>query len=417
MFKKTRLRLVLLNSIVFLLLLNGFGATLYFYMQHKLYNQVDASLYEELTHLQRGHFAELMRPPRRRDRETDRRPILLWDAEGHLLKQTPDQMFTSEELNQFRPGSLEEGLQTITLDDLKYRVYNVPLLSAPPLPGGNSPVMLLQLIYDLTPEQNMLENLWIVMEVCSLLSAGIAVLAGFFLADRALVPIQRSWNKQQQFVADASHELRTPLSVLLMHLERLFRHPDHTIEQESDRISVMIRETKRMNKLVADLLTLARTDSNQLQILYEKIRLDEVLHRVVEQFREVAALKNITIETSIESPVQMDGDEERLHQLFVILLDNALKYTHEGTITVTCHTSSSSAHILVKDTGEGIAKEDLPYIFDRFYRGDKARSREGTGLGLAIAEWIIQSHNGKVKVESQPGVGTSFFITLPLRRK
>jgi two-component system, OmpR family, sensor histidine kinase CiaH len=420
MFKKTRIRLVLLNSIVFVFLLNGLGATLYFYMQYKLYKQVDSSLYEEFVHLRNEHFVGLFHRRVRGAHEPERRmTFLLWNNDGQVIQQIPEETFDSNDLMYLRSSLAEESVQTIAVGNQSYRVYTVPLVQEQMPFASHVPLGILQLVYNLAPEQNMLHNLLFVIEIGGIISGAIAVLAGFFLAERALVPIQRSWNKQQQFVADASHELRTPLSILLVNLERLFRHPDHTIEQESQKISVMIRETRRMNKLVSDLLTLARSDSNQLQILYEPVRLDEILNRVADQFRELASLKNITIETSIASPILMDGDEQRLHQLLVILLDNALKYTHEGSIKISCHTSSSFVYLTVEDTGVGIAKEDLPHIFDRFYRGDKARSRsgEGTGLGLSIAEWIIKAHHGKVRVESQKGVGTVFHITLPLKRK
>lgn len=242
-----------------------------------------------------------------------------------------------------------------------------------------------------------------------------SILAGFYLAGRSLVPIRRSWDKQQQFVADASHELRTPTSVIQTRAELLFRHPQHTIEQESQNIALILKESKRMGKLIDDLLTLARTDSNQLQINAATIPLHPILEDLAEQFELLAETKSIRIRSHFQ-PSVIWGDENRLRQLFVILLDNALKFTPpHGSIEFTCHSLPHAIRVIVKDSGCGIAEADLPHIFERFYRGDKSRSRTegGTGLGLSIAEWIVHAHKGSIRVTSQIGIGTEFQISFP----
>jgi two-component system, OmpR family, sensor histidine kinase CiaH len=130
-------------------------------------------------------------------------------------------------------------------------------------------------------------------------------------------------------------------------------------------------------------------------------------------------MNNRTIYSDVEKQIPFLGDEERIRQLLVILLDNAIKYTPEqGKITVTCRQRRQFAVISIEDTGMGISKQDLPLIFDRFYRGDKVRSRSegGYGLGLSIAKWIVEAHKGKIRVESQPGRGTHFFLTFPLKK-
>ena len=131
-------------------------------------------------------------------------------------------------------------------------------------------------------------------------------------------------------------------------------------------------------------------------------------------------MKGINISTEIDPQREVKGDRERLHQLFVILLDNAVKYTPaKGQIAVTSYSYKGSAHVSIQDTGIGISKEDIPFIFERFYRGDKVRSRDdgGSGLGLAIAKWIIEKHGGKIRVDSVKGKGTQFHLQLPLEKK
>ncbi|MFC6604219.1 sensor histidine kinase [Ectobacillus funiculus] len=246
----------------------------------------------------------------------------------------------------------------------------------------------------------------------------ISFFIGLFLSNRALVPIQRSWEKQEQFVSDASHELRTPLSVIQTHLELLFRHPTNTIEQESTTIYKGLTEVKRLSKLVEDLLTLARTGSNEQLINPEFFSMDELLRNIVEQFEPIADMKDIKMEDEIEGNIIYFGDKERIHQLLVILLDNALKYSvSNDKITIYSYKEGGNLRINIEDTGTGIPEKDLPFIFDRFYRSDKERARAtgGTGLGLSIAKWIVEAHGGQISAESRLYEGSQFVIKLPIK--
>jgi len=245
----------------------------------------------------------------------------------------------------------------------------------------------------------------------------VIIMAGYYLARRALVPIQAAWDKQHQFVADASHELRTPLTIIKSNAELLLRYPEHTIELEAIRITNVIRETIRMSKLVSTLFTLARADANQIEIQAVPILLNEVIGTVIDQFKPLAESKEIQLRVECNEIISLEADKERLHQLFVILLDNAIKYTSQaGCIYITCRSQNSTVLIKVADTGSGISAEDLPHIFNRFFRGDKVRSREtgGAGLGLAIAQWIVEKHRGKIWAESEIGVGTQIYVTIPI---
>jgi signal transduction histidine kinase len=231
-----------------------------------------------------------------------------------------------------------------------------------------------------------------------------------------MAPIKKSWQRQQDFVADASHELRTPLTVVQVNLELVKGNPDETVASQSKWLDYSLIETERMSKLVGDLLFLARADSQQQTLEMKQFSLDTAMSGVIDSFRTLAETSGILLETSLDSDVTYWGDEFRIKQLLVILLDNALKYTPSGgKVTIGLQKIDSSAEITVSDNGEGIEAEHLSKIFERFYRVDKARShqKEGTGLGLAIADWIIKSHRGQVEVSSSPGKGTSFVIRLP----
>ena len=273
---------------------------------------------------------------------------------------------------------------------------------------------------DLHQDREILGKLLISLTTGGLICLVLAYYGSRFMADRAMAPIKKSWHRQQDFVADASHELRTPLTVVQLNLELVKGNPEETVGSQSKWLEYSLLETKRMSKLVDDLLFLARADSQQQTFERTQFSLDAALRGVIESFRPLAKTRGIRLESSLESEIAYWGDEFRIKQLMVILLDNALKYTLSGgQVTLGLQNWDTFAEITVSDSGEGIEAEHLTKIFERFYRVDKARSRqnEGTGLGLAIADWIIQSHNGQVNVSSSPGEGTTFVITLPYQSR
>ncbi|MFC4799592.1 sensor histidine kinase [Neobacillus sp. GCM10023253] len=421
MFEKTRQRLVLLNSIVLLIILGSFGTFLYFYMEYRLYREVDETLQHAKTHITREHKGDMSKFIKPEENDDDQRTIFLfWGRNDILQAEIPKNIISEKAKDKLLEEKNSKSPSTVHIGSFYYRTINIPIHHSISINGSTKYVERIQLIYNLEREREMLEHLLVFIEFGSVISVVVAILAGFFLANRALVPIQLAWNKQSQFVADASHELRTPLAVMKLNLERLFRHPKSSIEEESENISQSISEIKYMTKMISELLTLARSDSNQLEIIVSKVQLDTLLNKVVQDFSELARLKGIKMISKIQSPVEILGDKERLYQLFMIILDNALKYTPEnGQITVQCNVKGFNAHIVIADTGEGISKEDLPLIFDRFYRGDKARTRkyEGTGLGLSIAKWIIELHGGKIRATSEMGMGTQIIMHVPLNKR
>ena len=221
---------------------------------------------------------------------------------------------------------------------------------------------------------------------------------------------------QQQFISDASHELRAPLTVIQGNLDLLHLQSDMPNSERLEALNAAERETSRMSRLVAELLTLARADAG-LPIKRQPVELDSLVLDAFQGARRLAKVQTLILEPF--EPVSVPGDEDRLKQLLLILLDNALKYTPAGgQITLGLYQTEGTVEITVKDTGVGIAAEDLPHIFERFYRADPARSRDsgGTGLGLSIAHWIVQQHHGEITVHSQVEHGTTFVVRLPVEQ-
>ncbi len=220
-----------------------------------------------------------------------------------------------------------------------------------------------------------------------------------------------------QFTADASHELRTPIALMRTRAELALRRP-RSAEEHRGTIEQLHAEIVRTSELVERLMLLARTDSGASLVRYVGVELAQLVGEVLAQTSVLAEQKQLIVESSLGStPVWVLGDAQYLRQLVVILIDNAVKYTPApGKITVSLEQSNGSAILSVADTGIGIEHLELENIFERFYRADRARSREtgGAGLGLAIGRWIAESHRGTLTAESQPGVGSVFRVSLPL---
>lgn len=229
--------------------------------------------------------------------------------------------------------------------------------------------------------------------------------------NETLERLERLFRSQQRFLADVSHELRTPLTTIRGNVDLMRRMG----EADSESLDVIQDEVERMTRLVGDLLLLARADTGGLPIRREPVELDNVFVDVYRQVRLLESGVDIAIEEVDQ--VCVIGDVDRLKQLLLNLVDNAVKYTPEGgTVRLSLSKKDGWAELVVADTGIGIPAADLPMIFDRFYRVDKARTRAhgGSGLGLSIAKWIAQAHQGDIHVKSEVGRGTTFTVVLPI---
>jgi heavy metal sensor kinase len=228
--------------------------------------------------------------------------------------------------------------------------------------------------------------------------------------------IEGSMTRIKQFTADASHELRAPLTLIQTAAEFTLRR-ERSHAENVEAMEKVLRESKRTSQLIDSLLLLARADSEEEVRSTGTVRINSVLHDVIERATPLASGKNIKISAEIDAAsVEVAGEEALVSRLLFILIDNAIKYTPEGgSIKVSLLSEEGSALIGVQDTGIGIAEEDLPRVFDRFWRADKVRSRSmgGAGLGLSIAKWIVEKSGGTIHVESVLGIGSTFEVRLP----
>jgi signal transduction histidine kinase len=356
---------------------------------------------------------------------------------------------------------------SVTSDETgEMRVCTEPVIGQ-----GGTVLAVMQLGLWMQPYDHALHELLLVL---ALVGAGGLVLAlgsGFFLASRAMAPVRIAFRRQRDFVADASHELRTPLMLVRADVDVLSRElrsararllasspapllsgaPVHaaeapesgqareTLAQLDDQLELVgdaLSEIDRMSRLLGDLLLLARMDAGAVAQTQEPVMLDELLSDLVAQVRRKAEEQGLHVDTHVGSGACVAGNADQMRRLFLILLDNAMRYNQpDGSITLTSAIAGHRARVTVADTGIGIAPADLPHIFERFYRADVAHSRQsgplqasvesaassasdgagaGAGLGLAIAREIIQAHHGQIEVKSAPGRGTAFILSLPL---
>ena len=231
-----------------------------------------------------------------------------------------------------------------------------------------------------------------------------------------LAALEWAYKAEKRFVSDASHELRAPLTAIQGNLELLERHPDAPAADREEAVGEASREARRLSQLVADLLALARADAGSA-VRRQKVELDRIVLEALTTARHLS--RGQDVELAALEPALVEGDPDRLKELFLILLDNAIKYTSAGEqVILNLCRHDGSAEVTVRDTGVGIAPDDLPKVFERFYRADPARTRDpgGTGLGLPIARWIAEAHGGEIELHSKPGQGTTVTVRLPLLR-
>lgn len=405
LFTRIRWQLVAWTFFTVGLILLVLGTTVYVALSRSLLNQVDQSLIsrsEQAIPLQPGASGRFQ------GREGYR-------GGGFYLAIDPDnevvanpQQVTVDVGTLPMPDARVPVLDTITINGQPARVLVRPLPEGGRLIVGQT----------LVSEQNALGTLLLILLGGG--GVGLLLLLGgaWFLAGRALIPIQKAFQRQQEFVADASHELRTPLTVLQASAELLNEHRDEPLEGNGEMFDDIRHEIGRMVRMTVDLLTLARSDRGDLDLLVGPTDLATLARDVVRRTTPVAQDKGVRLGLVVEGAAPtVEADPDRLQQVLLILLDNAIKHTPAGgQVEVHVQRQSTGAVLDVVDSGEGIAPEHLSRIFDRFYRADAARSSEyeGAGLGLAIARLLVEAHRGNLSLSSTLGVGTRVTVRLPL---
>ena len=268
---------------------------------------------------------------------------------------------------------------------------------------------------DMSSEQATLSNL---IKTCILIGAlcfAVFLLISWLLARWAVKPVEKAWQQQRQFVADASHELKTPLTVIMTNAE-LLNSPDFDETRRSQFAAHILTMSRQMRQLIEEMLDLARTDSGQGNLVLSQVDLSKLVSDAVLPFEPVFFEAGLTLTTDIQPGISLRGSGQHLRQTADILLDNARKYaTPPGEVTVALTRTGNRCRLAVSNPGPEISKEDLKNIFKRFYRSDAAHTQRGSyGLGLSIAQNIVLRHHGRIWAESKNGRNT-FYVELPVK--
>ncbi len=415
MFNQTRKKLSLFYAICFFLFFVGFLLILYFslvqLMEHQQLEELE-TYYNEQQHDFYEHINE-------EDKKIQYAPNRTY----FYYIYTSDYAFVHGD--ETVKGLYREVESIFQNEDVSNRLVrrmqwgedHFLLLSKPIQGNNNSSEAYIILGKSITSQYHFFQNMtWLFIGLTCIFTLFLGLIS-YFMAGKAMVPIQQSFEKQKKFVSDASHELRTPLSIFYSSLDILEADESKNVSDfGKELISDLKDEAELMKDLLEKLLFLARHDQNRLEIKKECIPLSDMLENIMEKFRRTLP-ETITLHSEIEKNVELLGDSKSINELIYILLENASQYTQQGSITIRLFTSGTIVKLYVDDTGIGIAKDDLPLIFDRFYRSDLARKREGTGLGLSIAKAIVEEHEGTIKVTSELGKGTSFCIEFPFNKE
>ena len=336
--------------------------------------------------------------------------FVIWDASGNVTFNPSGAVI--DPLRSAAMGALSGHSGTVRVN-LK---ANEPALIASQVTtdqGGSSVV--LQAGRSLVPVLSVEREALLVMLGAGLAAVLVVVLAGWFLTERALIPIRQAMDRQTRFTADASHELRTPLTIIDAGLQVLKRHPDQTIGHNTQLVDSISSETRRMTRLVDDLLTLARADVGQSQLRLVPTDVSQLVVSTGEDLQALAAGRGGRLDVQSEPRIQAHVDPDRLRQLLVILVDNALRHGEPGgTVEVRSAKVGLDLRLEVSDRGPGIPAEQRSKVFEPFHQLDGSRSGSGTGLGLAIARWIVSAHGGTIRLaDNEPGLAVR--MLLPLR--
>jgi signal transduction histidine kinase len=309
-------------------------------------------------------------------------------------------------------------LRTVTQDGERTRILTYRVNS----PNFTFPVFV-QVSRSLVNQDGILKGLLLALGLMAALAAAVLGAGSWWLSGRSIQPAQQAWEQQQRFVANASHELRTPLTLIRASADVMQRNLDDIQTREGEfaqdqreLLGDVMTEVDHTTKLVEDLLLLSRLDTHQLKLMREEVDAPAMLADVQRQVQRVADDRNITVKVS-EAAGEVFADVTRLRQILLVLMDNALRHTKPGgNVTLAAAPRGGMTEISVSDNGEGIAAEDLPRVFERFYQADTSHTTKGSaGLGLSIARALVEAHGGRIGIESELGRGTRVSVLLPQR--
>ena len=292
-------------------------------------------------------------------------------------------------------------------------IYNYRAINIKVNEDGTEKYM--QILINIDAETSTISNIINILILATIILIIISILVSYILSKRNIKPIIKMYNKQTEFVQNASHELRTPLTIIQAKQELLLKNPNAKIIDKSEDINLTLKETKRLTKMIKELMDLARADDGNYQIEKAEIDIDSLIKDVALPYMELANIQEKELKLTLNYNKKINRNKNKLSELIIIILDNAIKYTSKkDMIEIKTYQKDKKCCIEIIDTGIGVDEKDIKYIFDRFYRADKARSKEtgGTGLGLSLAQTIVKMHGGIIKASHTNPKGLTILIKL-----
>jgi len=395
---RTRVQLALVNMAVLAVIWTVASLFVYGIENHESLMRVD------------GHLLDISRQLvfDRRQTDPDCQYVIWQDSPLRPIAFSPAMSQENIQLLQSRlaAGAVDDGFTNVTTGGISYRVLQISHWQ-------DQPHVALQLMEDVRDDKSLLARLQSLLIWGGAIALLLTVLGGFLLGVWTLRPLVSARRREQELLSDVAHELRTPLAALNTHAELLLRHAEDPIAEHIQWVDAIYSETKRMSRLVRDLLELSRLEAGEHTLELELVSLHDLCESVAMIYQPVLEEAGLRFVLDADADAKVMGDVMRLQQLLLIFLDNARKYTPTGSITLRLIRHGSQAELRIQDTGQGMAPELLKKATERFVRGDLARQGgESTGLGLAIARGIVKAHHGRLTIRSQAGTGTEVVIGL-----
>jgi signal transduction histidine kinase len=413
---RLRLRLTAWYAGVFLSILALLGGGLLLAIRHRMSQQLDGSL--------RAATSALMDAARIREVELARAKGVVADAVDEL--HIPDRSLylfgagatpikPADAPDWIRDAAREAERAGVAHRDLEARQDHIVRLYAERFTGANGRVYVAAVVADRLEFEHEYASLIKAFAAAALAALLLATGGGYVLTRQSTAPIERSMEQMRRFMADAAHELRTPITLLRTRADVAVGQPRDST-RDTTTFQAIEREAGRLGAIVGELLMLARADAGERPVTRDALYLDDAAAGAVEAARTLAEHKRVSVEVGTFEEAHITGDPALVRELLLIVLDNAIKFTPAGGhVRLDVSVQDGRAAVTVTDTGIGIPADQLPHVFERFYRGDAARREaEGAGLGLAIARWIADLHEARIDIVSQPAAGTRVRMTFPI---
>jgi signal transduction histidine kinase len=415
---RLRLRLTVWYAAIFLSILGLLGAGLFLAVRHRMSQQLDASL--------RTATGALMQAARIREAERARATGLVADAvdELHVPARSlylfgPDALLLKPDTAAawIRDAAREAEVRGQADRDFETPHDHIVRLHAERFAGADGRPYVAAAVADRLELEDEYASLIRAFAVAALAALLLVGGGGYVLVRQASAPIERAMEQIRRFMADAAHQLRTPITILRTRADVALAEPREGA-RDAATLAAVAREAAHLGGIAADLLTLARADAGERPVARQSMYLDDAAAAAVEAAQALARTKDVSLAVGAFDEAPISGDADLVRQLLVIVLDNAIKFTPAGgSVRLDVSTHDGRAAAVVTDTGIGIPPDQLPHVFERFYRGEPARRvADGAGLGLAIARWIADVHGARIDVASREGAGTTVTLTFSLER-